>query len=192
VSITGDASVSITLYNYFLIILDDYTQNHLNDGLVTVNSPYADISLPSYANRNTHRCNSDFSLNKNPKETIYIGNSRDPTTNNNLTLKQLYSANQILNNQQNNAKTYQTNMGIYVQDIFGIIPVKTSGLINGQTYVEFGGTLQNQDRTYFGPVNIKRMAVRILTDKGNILDLNNANISFSLIAQQLYNPYARG
>jgi hypothetical protein len=192
VSITGDASVSITLYNYFLIILDDYTQNHLNDGLVTVNSPFADISLPSYANRNTHRCNTDFSQNNNPKETIYIGNSRDPTNNNNLTLKQLYSANQILNNQQNNNKSYQSNMGIYVQDIFGIIPVKTSGLINGQTYVEFGGTLQNQDRTYFGPVNIKRMAVRILTDKGNILDLNNANISFSLIAQQLYNPYARG
>jgi hypothetical protein len=173
-----------------LIILDDYTQNHLNDGLVTVNSPYADISLPSYANRNTHRCNLASSQNNNP--ITYIGNNRDTTTNNNLTLKQLYSANQILNNQQNNTKTYQTNMGIYVHDVFGIIPVKTSGLINGQTYVEFGGTLQNQDRTYFGPVNIKRMAVRILTDKGNILDLNNANISFSLIAQQLYNPYARG
>ena len=192
VSITGDTSVSITLYNYFLIILDDYTQNHLNDGLVTVNSPIADISLPSYANRNTYRCNMDSSQTDNPKDVTYIGNSRDPTTNNNLTLKQLYSANQILNTQQKNNTTYQTNMGIYVQDIFGIIPVKTSGLINGQTYVEFGGTLQNQDRIYFGPVNIKRMSVRILTDKGNILDLNNANISFSLIAQQLYNPYARG
>jgi hypothetical protein len=192
VSIVGDTSVSITLYNYFLIILDDYTQSHLNDGLVTVNSSIADISLPSYANRNTYRCNAEFSQNKSTKDLTYIGNSRDPTSNNNLTLKQLYSANQILNTQQNNNKTHQVNMGIYVQNIFGIIPVKTSGLINGQTYVEFGGTLQNQDRTYFGPVNIKRMAVRILTDKGNILDLNNANISFSLIAQQLYNPYARG
>jgi len=192
VSIVGDTSVSITLYNYFLIILDDYTQSHLNDGLVTVNSSIADISLPSYANRNTYRCNADFTQNKSTKDLTYIGNNRDPTSNNNLTLKQLYSANQILNTQQNNNKTHQVNMGIYVQNIFGIIPVKTSGLINGQTYVEFGGTLQNQDRTYFGPVNIKRMAVRILTDKGNILDLNNANISFSLIAQQLYNPYARG
>lgn len=192
VSIVGDTSVSITLYNYFLIILDDYTQSHLNDGLVTVNSSTADISLPSYANRNTYRCNADFSQNNSTKDLTYIGNSRDSTSNNNLTLKQLYSANQILNTQQNNNKTHQVNMGIYVQNIFGIIPVKTSGLINGQTYVEFGGTLQNQDRTYFGPVNIKRMAVRILTDKGNILNLNNANISFSLIAQQLYNPYARG
>ena len=192
VSIVGDTSVSITLYNYFLIILDDYTQSHLNDGLVTVNSSTADISLPSYANRNTYRCNADFSQNNSTKDLTYIGNNRDPTSNNNLTLKQLYSANQILNTQQNNNKTHQVNMGIYVQNIFGIIPVKTSGLINGQTYVEFGGTLQNQDRTYFGPVNIKRMAVRVLTDKGNILDLNNANISFSLIAQQLYNPYARG
>jgi hypothetical protein len=103
-------------------------------------------------------------------------------------VKQLYAANQILNTQQNQNQVYQNSLGIYVQDIFGIIPVKTAGLQNGQTYVEFGGTLQNQERIFFGPVNIKRMTIRILTDKGTILNLNNANWSFSLVAQQLYNP----
>lgn len=191
VFLTGDTSVSITLYNYFLIVLDDYTQNHLNDGLVTVNSPAMDIALPSYANRNRHRCNMELAQSNgtvDPNQITYIGNSRDYTNYNNLTMKQLYSANQILNNQQRNSQTSQTSLGIYVQDVFGIIPMKTSGLINGQSYIEFGGTLQNQERIYFGPVNIKRMSVRILTDKGNILNLNNANFSFSLIAQQLYNP----
>jgi len=201
VTITGDTSVSVTLYNYFLIVLDDYTQNHLNDGLVTIVSPKADIPLPSYATVNRQRCNasilqaitsnntsSNSTTRVNPNTANYIGNTQDPTTYNNLTVKQLYAANQILNTQQNQNQVYQNSLGIYVQDIFGIIPVKTAGLQNGQTYVEFGGTLQNQERIFFGPVNIKRMTVRILTDKGTILNLNNANWSFSLVAQQLYNP----
>jgi hypothetical protein len=66
--------------------------------------------------------------------------------------------------------------------------MKTSGLSYGQTYSEFGGTLQIQERVYFGPVNIGRMTVKLMTDKGNILDLNNQNWSFTLITEQLYNP----
>lgn len=187
-TITGDTSVTVTLYNYFLIVLDDYTQNHLNDGLITVTSPALDIPLPSYASRNLVRCNPSNQTN-NPNESIYIGNEVDNVTRNSLTSKQLYSANQILNTRQTMTQNkYQNSIGTYIQDIFGIIPVKTVGLANGQTYIEFGGTLQIQERIYFGPVNIKRMTVRILTDKGTILDLNNANWSFSLISQQLYNP----
>ena len=76
--------------------------------------------------------------------------------------------------------------GPYVQDVFGLIPVKTSGLPPGSTYVEFGGTLQNQDRIYFGPVNIHRMSIKLVTDRGDIVDLNEVNWSFSLICEQLY------
>lgn len=187
-TITGDTSVTVTLYNYFLIVLDDYTQNHLNDGLITITNPALDIPLPSYASRNLVRCNTS-NLTSNPNESIYIGNEVDNVTRNSLTTRQLYSANQILNTRQTMTQNkYQNSIGTYIQDIFGIIPVKTVGLTNGQTYIEFGGTLQIQERIYFGPVNIKRMTVRILTDKGTILDLNNANWSFSLISQQLYNP----
>jgi hypothetical protein len=73
-----------------------------------------------------------------------------------------------------------------VKDIFGIIPIKTAGLANGSTYVEFGGTLQNQERMYFGPVNIHRMTIRLLNDRGDLVDLNNSNWSFSLVCEQLY------
>jgi hypothetical protein len=51
--------------------------------------------------------------------------------------------------------------------------------------MEFGGTLQNQGRNYFGPVNIRKMAVSLLSDRGNRVDLNNANWSFSLIVESL-------
>ena len=76
----------------------------------------------------------------------------------------------------------------YASDVFGVIPLKLSGRQNGETIVEFGGTLQNQQRQYFGPVNLRRMSVKLVSDRGNIVDFNNANWSFSLICQQLYKP----
>jgi len=46
--------------------------------------------------------------------------------------------------------------------------------------------LQNQERVYFGPVNIRRMTVRLVSDRGNVIDLNGSDWTFSLIAEQLY------
>jgi hypothetical protein len=65
--------------------------------------------------------------------------------------------------------------------------MKVNGLQNGSNYIEFGGTLQNQERVYFGPVNIHRMSIKLVTDRGDIIDLNNQNWSFSLLCEQLYN-----
>ena len=66
--------------------------------------------------------------------------------------------------------------------------MKVSGLKVGGTYIEFGGTLQNQERAYFGPVNIHRMSVKLVTDRGDVVDLNEVNWSFSLLCEQLYKP----
>ena len=191
-AITGDTSINVNLYNYFLIILDDYVQNRLNDGIVTTTSSALDTPLNSYTARSTaYRCGSSNrpeNQNTNTNAT-YIGNEVDLTTGNSKTSNQLYAANQILNTANNRIKNpYQSSLGAYIHDIFGLIPVKTAGLKSGDSYVEFGGTLQAQERTYFGPVNIKRMTIRLITDKGTILDLNKQNWSFSFLIQQLYNP----
>jgi hypothetical protein len=173
VTLTGDTSINVNLYNYLLVVLDDYCQNHLNDGLVTVTKTDYDIPLPSYANRTTYQCDASGQLS---------------IVNGKLTSKQLYSANQILNTKQINQKQNVYSSGPFTQDIFALIPIKTSGLSPGQSFVDFSGTLQNQERTYFGPVNIRKMTIQLLNDKGSTLDLNGANWSFSFIAEQLYNP----
>jgi hypothetical protein len=49
VQLTGDTSLSTNLYNYFLISLDDFIQNHLNDGLVTITRSQTSIQIPDYA-----------------------------------------------------------------------------------------------------------------------------------------------
>ena len=120
--------------------------------------------------------------------SIVISNIYNSTNYNSLTNAQIYSANQILNTQQQKSAKNIQSSGPFIQDIFGLVPVKINGLSYGQTYTEFGGTLQIQERIYFGPVNIRRMTVKLMSDKGNVLDLNGQNWSFSLIAEQLYNP----
>lgn len=178
VIIAGDTSVSTNLFNYFLLCLDDFNQNHLNDGLVTVTGTDSSVPLPSYAKR------SEFQCDPVTGKLVYNNTAG-------LTENQIYAVNEIANSIGNESsigssvstKSYGT--GPYVTDVFGLIPVKTSGLLNGAPYVEFGGTLQNQERSYFGPVNINRMAVKLVTDRGNNVDLNNANWSFSLVCEQL-------
>ena len=42
------------------------------------------------------------------------------------------------------------------------------------------------ERLYNGPINIKRLNVKLVDDKGNIMNFYQADWSFSLIAKQLY------
>jgi hypothetical protein len=191
VTITADTCISTNLFNYFLITLDDYNQNHLNDGLVTVTARDTDIPLPSYANRTNYTCDPVT------KELTY--NTEQRTDYSKLTQNQIYALNQVANsknvaNQVTAGEVSSKNYGSgpFAKDVFGIIPLKLAGLQNGTSFVEFGGTLQNQERIYFGPVNIHRMSVKLLSDRGNVVDLNGANWSFSLVCEQLYRPQQSG
>jgi hypothetical protein len=167
----GDTNVSTNLYNYFLIMLDDYVQNHLNDGLVTITNQETSVNHGPYVNV----CD--------PVTGQMISRPAD-YSDKSYTTKELYAFNQQVQSQLVKAKSY--SKGPFVKDVFGIIPVKTSGMSIGSVYVEFGGSLQNQQRLYFGPVNIHRMTIQLLNDRGNLVDLNNANWSFSFICEQLY------
>jgi len=176
VKITGNTVVSVNLYKQFMVVLDDYNQNHLNDGLINISPKDNNLKLPSYANRYSSICD--------PITGQVVNVGITDSASNKLTRNQLYSLNQIIQT-QNTPKGY-TNSGVYVKDIFASIPIKTAGLAPGSTYVELGGTLQNQDRIYFGPVNIHRMAIKLVNDRGDVVDLNGANWSLQLVCEHLY------
>jgi hypothetical protein len=178
ISVFGDTGLTTNLYNYFLLSLDDFNQNHLNDGLVTITNNDISVPLPSYANR------TDFICNPATGQVEY-------TNTDGLTEAQIYTLNAI-NNTKVGGNSIGTSIpsssygaGSFVKDVFGLIPIKTNGLKAGDTFVEYGGTLQNQSRTYFGPVNIHRMAVKLISDRGDVVNLNRANWSFSLVCEQL-------
>lgn len=185
VELTGDTTISTNLFNYLLLSLNDYNQNHLNDGLITVAPRDTFIQPSSYTNR------SNFVCDPNTGDLVY--NSANDQQTKRLTQNQIYSVTQIANSKNVSNIITSTEVtgnsfgtGPFEKDVFGLIPLKLSGLRNGESYVEFGGTLQNQERTYFGPVNINRMTVKLKTDRGNVLDLNGSNWSFSLVCEQLY------
>lgn len=102
-----------------------------------------------------------------------------------LTNAQLYTINSI-NDNKNNLTNYLAKAPTS-SDILAIIPVKTSvGVPTGSLLVEFSGSLQDNTRTYFGPVNIDRLAVKLLNDKGNVVNLNGNDWCATIIAECLY------
>ena len=102
-----------------------------------------------------------------------------------LTNAQLYTINSI--NSNNNNLTNYLAKAPTSSDILAILPIKTSvGVPTGSLLVEFSGSLQDSSRTYFGPVNIERMAVKLLDDKGNVLNLNGNDWCVTLVCECLY------
>jgi hypothetical protein len=102
-----------------------------------------------------------------------------------LTQAQIYTINQIKQN-GNNITNYLSKAPTS-SDILAVLPVKTSaGVPTGSLLVEFSGSLQDNVRTYFGPVNIERMAVKLLDDKGNVLNLNGNDWCVTLVCECLY------
>ena len=174
VTLQGGSVVNIYLYNYFMLILDDFNQNHLNDGLVTVAPEDTSVTLPHYATRKNYRGCTDTEGSVEATNVIATQG---------LTQKQVYSVEQIVEAQ--NTLRSRLSTGPYVKDMFALLPVKAN-TTPGTTYVEFGGTLQQQERIYFGPVNIRRISIKLVNDKGDVVDLNGNNWSFQLVCEQLY------
>jgi len=104
------------------------------------------------------------------------------TNSDNLTTAQLYAINQANASQNSTAKIYSA--GPYIKDLFAYVPIKPG--TNGTYFIEYGGGLQAQERLYFGPVNIRKMSIQLMNDRGDFLDLNGSNWSFSFICEQLY------
>jgi hypothetical protein len=188
IQIVGDTTVSVNLFDYFLLCVNDFNQNHLNDGMVTVAGAERSFALPSYANK------ADYVCDPTTGYITYNATAENTVDFNRLTQKQLYSLTELANSKQTssiitsvpnvNGKSYGS--GPYAEDVFGFIPMKTAGLAPGAVYVDYGGTLQNQERAYFGPVNIRKLGIKLISNKGDIIDLNGSDWSFSFLVEQLY------
>jgi len=196
---------------YFMLVLDDYNNNRTNNSLVTITNVSNKVDLPNYYNTGIKNANNTFatvgcpddlepidpSLNSLPSVLPYVTKSSPRQ----LTQSQLYTANEILYNRS----TYSNKVvGPSTADVLALLPLSnisslrsnilyddkgavslTSNQIS-QPYVVFGSSLSMYQRTYFGPVNIDRMRVRLLDDKSNLVNLNDSDWSFSLVVEQIY------
>ena len=203
---TGASLLDLNGTKYLILVIDDYNQNHVNNGLVSITEYSNILKLPSYyspdlpyvfvnpdgvSNNLNSLINAEGPNNQNGlliagKMTVdYLPTQIIiPSAPRTLTQSQIYTINQINKNKNNN-----TNFRAKAPtspDILAILPIKTSNLSTGSMISEMSGSLQENIRVYFGPVNIERMKVKLLDDKGNIINLNGLDWCITLICECLY------
>ena len=66
------------------------------------------------------------------------------------------------------------------------MPIDIAVNTQEKPYTVFGANLIFNERRYFGPVNINRMKVRLVDDKGNTVNLNGGDWAISLVTTELY------
>jgi hypothetical protein len=195
---TGTAIVDLNGTKYLILVIDDYNQNHVNNGLVSITEFNSNLKLPNYYSPDLpYTCvgpNVTNTMEENSTNSgLLISDKLDvnytstqvilPSAPRTLTQSQIYTINEINKNQ--NPTNYKAKAPT-TPDILAIVPIKVSGVSTGTLLVEFSGSLQDNIRTYFGPVNIERMRVKLLDDKGNILNLNGGDWCVTLICECLY------
>lgn len=205
---------------YFILVLDDYNQNHINNGLITITELAKTLQLPSYYNTSQpYICTPNFTtlpsildinavgnlsnitqaqaaaLGVNPDNLINSlqdktdfgsGNVEQilPSAPRTLTQAQIYTINEIIKN-RNKTISFRSKAPTN-SDTFAIIPIKYGSMTTGQLYTELSGQFQDNKRIYFGPVDIDRLRVTLLDDKGNIVDLHGADWCITIISENLY------
>jgi hypothetical protein len=213
---TASSILDLNGPKYLILVIDDFNQNHVNNSLVSISQFSNTLKMPSYYSPDLpYTCVTPAQQGNNlqqlvdgvivqsildnqtanaPNGLLIAGKYEQdyttttqmlPSAPRTLTQSQIYTINEI-NKNRNNLTNYLSKAPTS-SDILGIIPVKTStGVPTGSLLVEFSGSLQDNVRTYFGPVNIDRMAVKLLDDKGNVVNLNGNDWCATLICECLY------
>jgi hypothetical protein len=212
---TGVAIVNLFGSKYFILIIDDYNQNHINNGIVNIAELSKKLSMPSYytpdmpytctPNLNNINNITNFQNSLTEAQALALGininnisglileqtfmnvNSTPtilPSAPRTLTQAQIYTINEIIKNREKT--TSYRGKPPSSSDALAVIPLKVSGNKIGDMYVEFGGSLQDNKRVYFGPVNIDRFHVKLLDDKGYVVNLNGGDWCVTLISENLY------
>jgi len=191
--ICSDSIVNLYGPRYLLLVLDDFNQNHLNKGLVSIQDTETLASMPSYYDPNLPCIVEEPNLadgTYNSWNRFGIVNEPDDLQNQNVVPKRLTNAQQATINgiSKDRANVSQNKLrSVTNSDMFALIPIKKSiTTAAGEGLTEFSGPIQQNERIYFGPVDIDRLRIRLLTDKGEPLNLNGNDWSFCMIAETLY------
>jgi len=163
---------------YLILVLEDYNQNHVNNGLVSISQPQQTFKMPSYYSTDMPYVCEQAADGIRATQVVL------PTMPRILTRPQLYTINEISRNRA--ANTNLMAKAPTSANILTVVPIKNSGVSTGKLLVDFSGSLQEGVRTYFGPVNIERMGVKLLDDKGLLLNLNGGEWCITLICECLY------
>ncbi len=183
---TGEALLDLLGPRYFLLSLDDFQNSKPNQDLVTMTSNKANFTLPSYYNKQTmHMDLNDPCLPQwNLPEQGCRARPVNRDLSSNLTAKQLYTVEQLKLAMSGKAADRYTSPAS--TDVLNRIAIPNGPISNFGTFIFNNPRPDLTKRIYFGPVNLSAFRVRLLNDKGYIVNLNNMDWSFSLQVRMLY------
>jgi|TARA_B110001450_G_scaffold256988_1_gene290011 hypothetical protein len=168
---SGDVPADVYGPRYFVLNLDDYNQNSQSKGLLSVTDQYNPINAIQ-SKRTDGKSETRLTKAQLYSQTSKLG--YDDLSGNNLVASNRY------NNLRNNAGSRSNNA-------FALIPLRDviSLRAKNEPLVEFGRILEENVRTYSGPVDIERLKIQLLDDKGNLVNLHDNDWCFSLVVEQL-------
>ena len=98
-----------------------------------------------------------------------------------ITQKQAYTIENILNQNEINNKRITPPLS---QNVIGMIKLDK---LPHERYEYYSSThIYQNTREYFGPVDIDRLKIKLVDDKGEIVDLRGLDWNFTLSIEQLY------
>tara|TARA_B100000508_G_C11451322_1_gene274240 strand:- start:75 stop:1643 length:1569 start_codon:yes stop_codon:yes gene_type:complete len=179
-TLTSEAFLDIHTTKYFSLILDDFNQNHLNRGIVGINPTEKNAEIPSYFTSGLDKAeNCTIPFGSSKKTPSYVQNAPRK-----LTQAQLYTINQTTLARNKSTNHFVSNP--VNTNVLAVLPIRIlQGLVPGQLIVD-DFNLKEAKRVYFGPVDIERIRVRLINDKGYTVNLNFNNWSFTLNVVCLY------
>lgn len=192
----------------FFLVVDDYNQNRLNKGVVSMTDRPTKLSVPTYVEPGlVDSYSGDISCASVIPPPGMTGPTRAErvvkTYPRRLTQAQIYTANEILANR--NTPDFRVPP-VSADNVLAVIPLsgiqRTARLTYDSTatpptpkdleyapatpFIASGTDLLVNERVYFGPVDIERMRVKLIDDRGNIVDLNSMDWSLTLCVEELY------
>ena len=170
--ISCEAIIDVIGTKYLFLSVDDNNHNHLNRGIVNIDFTETRADMPSSFSY-------DLNLTNDGTNKV-IADVSEPRRVSKATLTSINAIQQNKNISRNRLFS-PTN-----SDILAIIPINKNNLDFNNLITELGSTLQTNKRSYFGPVHIKRLKIKLMNDKGYTVNLNGLDWSFSLITEHLY------
>ena len=197
-TITSEGFPNMIRTKYIIIEINDFNNNYVANKFIHGRNRDDVASLPDYfkglenvslttpITSVNYKCVDDQEKNSgivvnNPIQVPLI-NKVFPRQ---LTNNQIYSLNQIIKSRANNNNLKQEFEA--APNTFAVISLASISV------VPFGSLIIYDDdspdlnmRSYFGPIDIERVNVRILDENGEILDLNGAEWSMTISVKHLY------
>jgi hypothetical protein len=165
---------------YFMIVLDDYKNNRINGGVVSLTSTDSKLDTPDYYNYDIP-CEQIPDPFGGPTAKITVNFPPNPRT---LTNGQLYTINEI---RRNRALTSVDRVAEpTTSNVFALVNFNKNGLAMGSPLIDSSPAIAAFKREYFGPVTLQRFKVTLVDDNGFTVNLNGNDWSFTFSAESLY------